>query len=121
MAKKQADVVEANPDRKPRVPRAEKPKRSGWCKFQSKGRCFVAGTLLEDAEQEISLSPADSYKERRNKNLVLVEGEIPSREVVEGETKDDAKIAEAEFLEDLETGDPKVGPAPGGLKLIKQG
>lgn len=120
MAKK-LDTVESNPDRKPRVPRAAKPQRSGWCKFQSKGRCFVAGTLLEDGGQEITLSPADSYKERRNKNLVLIEGEIPSREEVAGETKEDARIAEAEFLEDLEAGDPRVGPAPGGMKLIRQG
>lgn len=120
MAKK-LDTVKSNPDRSPRVPRAAKPQRSGWCKFQSKGRCFVAGTLLEDAEQEITLSPADSYHARNNKNLILLEGEIPVREVIAGETPEDAKIAVAEFLEDLEAGDPKVGPAPGGLKLIKQG
>ena len=121
MAKKEQDTVKSNPDRSPRVPRAAKPPRSGWCKFQSKGRCFVAGTLLEDAEQEITLSPAGSYRSRNNRNLVLLDGEVPVREVVEGETKADAKIAEAEFLEDLEDGDPRVGPAPGGLKLIKQG
>ncbi len=118
---KQKETVEANPDRKPRVPRAEKPRRPGWCKFKTKGRCFVEGTLLEDAEQEITLSPAAAYRQRNNKNLILVEGEIQMREKVEGESKEDAMIATDEFLEDLEDGDPKVGPAPGGLKLIKQG
>ncbi len=121
VAEPETGSVKSNPDRSPRVPREAKPRRSGWCKFKSKGRAFIEGTLIEDAEQEITLSPRGSYRQRSNKNLILVEGEVPMRERVEGETKEDAVIAESEFLEDLEDGDPRVGPAPGGLKLIKQG
>lgn len=123
MAKQSKEVVAGPVMSKPRVDPAERAKkvRAGWCKFQSKGRAYIEGAFLEDAEQEISLSPAASFRQRNNRNIVLLEGEVPVRESVTGETKEQAREADEIFLEDLEDGDPRVGPAPGGLKLIKQG
>lgn len=106
-------------------PERSEPKKAkpGWCKFQSRARCYVEGVLLEDAEQEITLSPAGSYRQRNSKVLYLLEGEVPVFELPDGMEKgsEDAKLAEATFVDDLDDGDPKVGPARKDLTLIKQG
>ena len=132
------------PRRYERAARKDKP---GWCKFKTKGRCYVESALLENAEQEITLSPAGSYRQQENENLILIEGEIPtlpedapqhpgtgpsrpSRMASPEEKKayadynDRLKSYEnfmADYLQDLDDGDPKVGPATGEFKLVKQG
>lgn len=118
----------AAPDKQPHKLVEKKP-RAGWCKFKSKGRSYVEGAMLEDADQEISLSPAGSYRQRNNKNLELVEGEIPvlPEDAPARPNKNDSVTVrrefteyETSFIDALEDGDPRVGAAPGGLKLIKQ-
>lgn len=102
---------------------ATKKAKPGWCKFQSRARSYVEGVLLEDAEQEITLSPAGSYRQRNSKVLYLVEGDVPvfDTEINKEAQPKEWREAEALFIDDLDDGDPKVGAAPGGLKLIKQG
>lgn len=102
-----AEQKEQPPRRHP----SEKKAKAGWCKFVAKRRCLIEGILLEGPEHQIELSPASSYAIRQNKNLTLVEGEIP-------ECPENVNVLD--FIEDLEKGDPKVGPAPVDLKLIKQ-
>lgn len=99
--------AEEPPRRKPE----EKKAKAGWCKFVAKNRCTAEGILLEGPEHSIELSPAASYRLRKNKNLILMSGEIPVCP---------ENVNVLDFVEDLEEGDPKVGPAPVDLKLIKQ-
>lgn len=105
-------------------------KTEGWCKFRAKGSCTIEDALLETSEQEITLSPAGSYRARNNRNLELIEGTIPEmpedapkRPGKEGTREDREAFAEYEraFIESLNDGDPIVGPAPQPFRLIKQG
>lgn len=108
------------------VPKVARP---GWCNFKAKGRCYVEGALLEDADQTIALSPAGSYRQRNNKNLELVDGEIPAmaedaperpHKNDEGSVKRAFVGYENSFVDSLEDGDPRVGAAPGKTTLIRQ-
>lgn len=126
--RKHADPSELNPSKKQHTLVVKKA-RPGWCKFRSKGRNYVEGALLEDADQEISLSPAASYRQRKNKNLELVDGQIPElpedapKRPHKNDSVDDKRAFleyENSFIDSLEDGDPRVGAAPGGVKLIKQ-
>ncbi len=120
--------AKAAPDKSRYAP-IEKKAKIGACKFIAKGRCYVEGVLLEDADQTITLSPAASYRQRSNRNLELVEGEIPTlpedgpdrpgKDAPLHEKKQYA-IYESSFVDSLDDSDPLVGAAPGGLKLIKQ-
>lgn len=79
--------------------------KAGWCAFTATTRCYIEGAQLEGG-QEITMSPAASYKERNNAHLTLVAGEIPNELTPE-------QVAE------LETGDPKVGRATKEFTLVK--
>ncbi len=103
----QAVRAEQPPRRNP----AEKKSKAGWCKFVAKCRCTIEGVLLEGPEHSIELSPAASYRIRKNKNLKLIEGEVPV-------CPDNVNVLD--FIEDLDESDPIVGAAPVDLKLIKQ-
>ena len=79
--------------------------RAGWCMFTTTTRCYVEGAQLEGG-QEITLSPAASYKERHNDHLVLRVGEIHD-------------TLTPEQIKKLETGDPRVGKASKPFTLVK--
>ena len=114
MARRMPPEMSPKAERKEQPPRREpgdKKQKAGWCKFVAKNRNFVEGILLEGPEHQIELCPAASYRVRRNKNLILVSGEIPVCP---------ESVNELDFIEDLEEADPKVGPAPVDLKLLKQ-
>ena len=130
----------------PQRPRSRQ-NRPGWCKFKAKGRCYIEGALLEEADQEITLSPLAAFKSQENVNLELIDGTIPTlpedipenpgplgarpsrkatKEVQETFRDHEDKSrryteAMADFLDSLEDGDPRVGPPVTVTKLIKQG
>jgi hypothetical protein len=79
--------------------------RPGWCMFTATTRCYVEGAQLEGG-QEITLSPAASYKERHNDHLTLRIGEIHD-------------TLTTEQVKKLETGDPRVGKASKPFTLVK--
>lgn len=144
MARKSAEAGPVMQPPKPKqTPAQARRARVGWCKFVAKGRCYVEGALLEASEQEITLSPAASYRSRNNRNLDLVDGQIPempedapkipefpparpgrkaTKEEREAYAAYETAVAyEKDFIDGLEDGDPKVGEAPVDLRLIKQG
>jgi hypothetical protein len=88
----------------------EKKLKKGWCKFAAENRCYVEGVQLE-GDQTITLSPAAAYRQSKNKNLRLVEGEIVA----------DLSKDEIEALEDGEPSVTETAYIPDGqVRLIKQ-
>lgn len=127
MAKKTPEVspqMQPQESREERAARRSRDRREkqGFCKFVARSRCFVEGTMLEGPEQTITLSPAAAYRQRRNKNLQLIEGAIPKppEDIEEPKKKDQPSPEYLDWLEDLEEGDITVGPAPQDFKLVKQ-
>jgi len=117
MAKRSAAV--AGPVMQPRGTEIETPTtvvpttavkgKPGWCKFKAKQRCYITGCQL-DPDQEITMSPKDSYEQRTNKNLELVAGTIPTAPVAD---------ESSEEVDELEDGDPLVGRSPEGFRLVR--
>ena len=117
MAKRSAAV--AGPVMQPRgteiettptaVPTTAVKGKPGWCRFKTRQKCYITGCQL-DPEQEITMSPKDSYEQRDNKNLELVAGTIPTAPVAE---------EGAAEVDELEDGDPVVGRSPEGFRLVR--
>jgi hypothetical protein len=95
--------------------------------FRAKGRCYVEGVMIEAADQELVLSSAAAFRQRNNKNLEIVKGEIQAFELPQGldlksgKGRAEATRLEREFSADnLDEADPILSAPPVDVRLIKQ-